>query len=189
MVDKLSENWQAQDHFLVQCILGELVNQVTNCELVKDSNIDEMEDYPFFTFRWIDPGEETTGDWLGLHRQFTCTMQVDAHAASDKDAMNLSQRLYEALHEVPYRRFFKQAHIVPQHVGNAANRTTFQGINYDNDYGFDCSFYVTSGFLFERKDLNFTFQDQTIETVKADESVLGTNTKDAIFADKNKEEN
>ena len=189
MVDKLPENWQAQDHFLVQCILGELVNQVTSCELVKDSNIDEREDYPFFTFRWIDPGEETTGDWLESHRQFTCTMQVDAHAASDKDAMNLSQRLYEALHEVPYRRFFKQAYIVPQHVGNATNRTTFQGINYDNDYGFDCSFYVNGGFLFKRKDLNFTFQNQTIETVKADESVTGSNYHDTINVSKNKEEN
>ena len=78
---------------------------------------------------------------------------------------------------------------MPQTVGNASNRTTVQGINYDTDYGFDCPFYCTGGFLFERKALYFTFQDQTIETVKADESVLGTNAKDAIFADKNKEEN
>ena len=53
MVDRLPK---LQDHFLVQYILGKLVNQVTNCELVKDSNIDEMEDYPFFTFRWIEIG-------------------------------------------------------------------------------------------------------------------------------------
>lgn len=189
MVDKVQDNWSAQDHFLVQCILGELVNQVANCELVKDSSIDEREDYPFFTFHWIDPGKETTGDWLGLHRQFTCTMQIDAHSNSDKEAMNLAQRLYEALHEVPYRRFFKQAYIVPQTVGNAANRTIFQGINYDNDYGFDCSFYVTGGFLFNKKDLNFTFQDQTIETVKANESVLGANFKNTVIANKNEEEN
>ncbi|WP_046814066.1 phage neck terminator protein [Lactobacillus helveticus] len=186
MVDKLPA--KLQDHFLVQYILGKLVNQVTNCELVTDSNLDEMENYPFFTFHWIDLGEETTSDWLGQHRQFTCTMQVDAHATSDIEAINLAQRLYEALHEAPYRRFFKQAYIVPQTVSNTANRTTLQGVNYDNDYGFDCSFYVTGGFLFEEKDLNFTFQDQTIETVKADESVLGTNFKDAIFADKNNKE-
>lgn len=189
LVDKLSENWSAHDHFLVQCILGELVKQVANCELVKDSNVDEMEYYPFFTFNWIDPGEETTVDWLGKHRQYKCTMQIDAHSNSDKEAMILAQRLYDALHEVPYRRFFKQAYIVPQNIGNAANRTTFQGINYDNDYGFDCSFYVNGGFQFKRKDLNFTFQDQTIETVKADESVIGSNYHDTINVSKNKEEN
>ena len=177
------------DHFLVQYILGKLVNQVTGCELVEDANIDEMEDYPFFTFKWIDFDQEPNADWLGKHRQYICTMQIDCHSNSSVQAMNLARKLFEALHEVPYRRFFKQAYIVPQTVGNASNRTTLQGINYDNDYGFDCTFYVTGGFLFERKDLNFTFQDQTIETVKADESVLGTNAKDAIFADKNKEEN
>ena len=177
------------DHFLVQYFLGKLVNQVTGCELVEDANIDEMEDYPFFTFKWIDFCQEPNADWLGKHRQYICTMQIDCHSNSSVQAMNLARKLFEALHEVPYRRFFKQAYIVPQTVGNASNRTTLQGINYDNDYGFDCTFYVTGGFLFERKDLNFTFQDQTIETVKADESVLGTNAKDAIFADKNKEEN
>lgn len=187
MADKLPA--ELQDHFLVQYILGKLVNQVTNCELVKNSNIDEMEDYPFFTFNWIDLGKETTGDWLGQHRQFNCTMQIDAHATSDTEAMNLSQRLYEALHEVPYRRFFKQAYIVPQSVGNTANRTTLQGANYDNDYGFDCTFCVTGGFLFEEKDLNFVPQDSVIESVKADENVLGTNSEDAILANKNKEEN
>lgn len=177
-----------QDHFLVQYILGKLVNQVTNCELVKDSTIDEMEDYPFFTFRWIDPGEETTGDWLGEHRQFTCTMQIDAHATSDSEAMNLAQRLYEALHEVPYRRFFKQAYIVPQTVGNSANRTTLQGINYDNDYGFDCSFYVTGGFLFEEKDLNFVPRDPVIESVKANGSVAGSHVGGAFSVSKNDKE-
>ena len=180
---------ELRDNFLVQYILGKLVNQVTNCELVQDSSIDDMEDYPFFTFRWIDPGTDTTADWLGTHRQYTCTMQIDAHASSEPQAIDLSRRLYEALHERPYRRFFSQAYITPSVIGNAGNRTSLQGINYDNDYGFDCNFYVTGGFVFKEEDLNFTFQDQTIETVKADESVLGTNVKDAIFADKNKEEN
>lgn len=187
MVDRLPA--KLQDHFLVQYILGELVNQVTNCELVKDSNIDEMEDYPFFTFHWIDPGIETTGDWLGKHRQYKCTMQIDAHAASDLQAMNLAQRLYEALHEAPYRRFFSQCHILPDQIGNAGNRTALQGINYDNDYGFDCSFYVTSGYEFKEQDLDFTVSDETIESVKASESVTGSNINDAINVSKNKEEN
>lgn len=186
MVDKLPA--KLQDHFLVQYILGKLVNQVTNCELVKDTNIDEIEDYPFFTFHWIDLSTETTGDWLGKHRQYKCTMQIDSHAASDTQAMVLSQQLYEALHEVPYRRFFSQCHILPDQIGNTGNRTVFQTTNYDNDYGFDCSFYITGGYEFKEEDLDFTVSDETIESVKASESVNGSKTNDAINVFKNKEE-
>lgn len=187
MVDRLPA--KLRDHFLVQYILGKLVNQVTNCEFIKDDNADEMDDYPFFTFHWIDPGQETTGDWLGKHRQYKCTLQIDAHATSDLQAMNLAQRLYEALHKVPYRRFFSQCHILPDRIGNAGNRTVLRGINYDNDYGFDCSFYVTSGYEFQEKDLDFTVSNETIETIKAEESVTGSNSHDAINVSKNKEEN
>ena len=160
---------ELRDHFLVQYILGKLVNQVTGCELVKDSSVDEMDEYPFFTFRWIDPGEETTADWLGPHRQYTCSMQIDAHASSDLQAMDLAQRLYEALHERPYRRFFSQACIMPSTIGNAGNRTVLRGINYDNDYGFEV-------------------EDYTIESIRAKESVIGSNSDGAISVSKNNKE-
>lgn len=179
---------ELRDHFLVQYILGKLVNQVTGCELVKDSSVDEMDEYPFFTFRWIDPGEETTADWLGPHRQYTCSMQIDAHASSDLQAMDLAQRLYEALHERPYRRFFSQACIMPSTIGNAGNRTVLRGINYDNDYGFDCTFYVTGGFTFQESDLNFEVEDYTIESIRAKESVIGSNSDGAISVSKNNKE-
>lgn len=176
------------DHFLVQYILGKLVNQVTGCELVEDASIDEMEDYPFFTFKWIDFDQEPNADWLGKHRQYICTMQIDCHSNSSVQAMNLARKLYEALHEVPYRRFFKQAYILPQTIGNTGNRTTLQGINYDQDYGFDCSFAVTGGFEFLEKDLNFNVEDYAIESIKGTSSVVGSDTDNAFNVSKNKEE-
>ena len=49
MADKLPE---LKDQFLVQYILGEIVNQVCNCEMIEQNSIDEMEDYPFVTINW-----------------------------------------------------------------------------------------------------------------------------------------
>lgn len=159
------------DHFLVQYILGKLVNQVTGCELVEDANIDEMEDYPFFTFKWIDFDQEPNADWLGKHRQYICTMQIDCHSNSSVQAMSLARKLFEALHEVPYRRFFKQAYIVPQSIGNTGDRTTLQGINYDHDFGFDCSFTVTGGFEFLEKTSTLMSRITQLNQLKAHQAL------------------
>ena len=53
---------ELRDHYLVQYILGKIVNHVCNCELVEQNNIDEMEDYPFATFNWITLSNPTTSD-------------------------------------------------------------------------------------------------------------------------------
>lgn len=176
------------DHWLVQYILGVIVNQALNCEFVEEANIEDMEDYPFVTFKWIDPGRETTGDWLGKHRQYTCTMQIDIRSNNKKQAMELAKQLYEVLHEVPYRRAFKQTYILPHAIGSAGNRTTLEGINYEYDYGFDCAFYVTGGMEFEEKDLKFDFREDTIESIKADGSVGDSNVSSAINVSKNNKE-
>ncbi|MCO6514944.1 MAG: hypothetical protein J6586_00185 [Snodgrassella sp.] len=162
-MDKLPE---LKDHFLIQFILGKLVNYLCRCELVERNSIEEMSEYPFVTFNWITPVAPTTSDWLKDHPQYVCTMQIDVHATTTTEAMDLSLKLFNALHESNFVRSFHQAQIVPQRITNTSNRTALSGINYDNDYGFDCSFLINSGFVFKESDLRFDYIDTTIESVK-----------------------
>lgn len=161
---------ELKDHYLIQYILSKLVNYVCNCELVEQNNIDDMEDYPFFTFNWITLNAPTTSDWLRDHPQYVCTLQIDAHATTEVEALELSTKLFNALHESNYIRSFTQAQIVPQKLTNTSNRTVLSGINYDNDFGFDCSFLINGGFTFQEKDLQFDYQDSQIETITAAEN-------------------
>ena len=173
------------DHFLVQYILGKLVNQVTGCELVEDANIDEMEEYPYVTFTWIEPEKETTTDWLGEQRQYVCHLQIDVHATKPLEAQELAERIFVALHEDAFRRLFKQANIVPQEITNTSNRTTMIGINYDQDYGFDCSFLVNRGQEFKEKDLDWSVDQETITSITANNLL----TQKGVNAFKKEEEN
>lgn len=158
---------ELRDHYLVQYILGKIVNHVCNCELVEQNNIEEMEDYPFVTFNWITLNNPTTSDWLKDHPQYVCTMQIDVHATTSIESLELSSKLYSALHESPCIRAFKQAQIVPHKITNTSNRTALSGINYDNDYGFDCSFLVNGNFTYQEKDLQFDFSETEIKSISA----------------------
>lgn len=161
-VDNLPE---LKNHYLIQFILGKIVNYVCNCEMVAQNQIDDMEDYPFVTFNWITLETPTTSDWLGKHQQYKCTLQVDVHASSEIEALELSNELFNALHEDRFVRSFTQAQIVPQKVTNTSNRTALSGINYDNDFGFDCSFLVNGNLVFTQDELKFDYFDTNIEKI------------------------
>lgn len=166
---------ELKDHYLIQFILGKLVNYICNCELVNQNNIEGMEDYPFFTFNWITLNAPTTTDWLRDHPQYVCTLQIDAHATNEVEALELATKLFNALHQSNYIRSFIQTQIVPQNITNTSNRTVLSGINYDNDFGFDCSFLVNGGNVFQERDLQFNFEDTDIESIKAASKVKVTN--------------
>lgn len=166
---------ELRNHYLVQYILGKLVNYVCQCELVEQNTIDEMEDYPFVTFNWLTLNAPTTSDWLKDHPQYVCTMQIDVHAKRSIEALELADKLFQALHRSAYRRSFMQAQIVPQKITNTSNRTALSGINYDNDFGFDCSFLVNGNFTYQEKDLQFDYSDINIESVKAAGNISVTN--------------
>lgn len=179
---------ELKDQFLIQYILGELVNKVLKCEMVEQDSIEEMEDYPFVTFNWINFDNPTTVDWLGEHKQYICTMQVDVHANKSYQAASLAQTLYNALHEDVYRRFFKQANILPINITNTSNRTALSGINYDNDFGFDCSFSIIGGYVYQSSDLNFDVVDSAIESVRAKPNIIGSKINDDINVSKDDKE-
>lgn len=163
-----------RDNYLVQYILGKVVNHVCNCELVNQANIDEMEDYPFSTFTWIDFNRQTTTDWL---KQYTCVLQLDIYDSDPDRALMLSQDMYDALHKDAYRRWFKQANVVPISTTQTSNRTVLKGTNYSNRYGFDCSFLVNSGQTFDEKDLKFEYSDIDIRSVNGVGSIAESDLK------------
>lgn len=161
---------ELKDHFLVQFILGNLVEQVCGCEFVPSQSIDEIDSYPFVSFNWITLGTDTTSDWLKGHPQYICTMQIDIHATSNEEASSLATKLYSALKERSYRELFTQAHIVPQDISNTSNRTVLMNENIDHDFGFDVTFLVTGGFVYELDELNFVTSNEVIESLKLNEN-------------------
>jgi len=172
------------DQHLLGYILGNLVKQVCNCDLILQNQASNLDKYPYVTFNFITPEIDETSDWLGKGRHYTTIIQIDAHSNNFYEANDLSQKLHEALNDTGYRRFFKQAGIVPQQISNTSNRTALSGINYDNDFGFDCSFLVTGGISFQKQDLNFTYSPPgNIEEVNITNKVRG---KDSLIKNRRK---
>ncbi|RVU70164.1 hypothetical protein EJK17_09025 [Lactobacillus xujianguonis] len=153
------------DHFLVQSILGKVIEDLTGRPLVNMANTDEMPDYPYFSFNWIDLGKDTTTDWLGVNEQYVSTMQIDVHDSDPDRAQQLSRKLYRALRSVNYQRVFNQAQIVPQNITNTSNRTVILGSYYDYRYGFDCSFLINGGQEYDFSKLKFDYSTTDIKTV------------------------
>ena len=91
---------------LIAFILGNVVEQACGCEFILQNTVDEMTQYPFITFQIISPENDSTSDWLEDDRQFTVDFQIDAHAGDFYTANDIAMKLYEALHDYGYRRFF-----------------------------------------------------------------------------------
>lgn len=149
---------------LIAFILSNVVEQACDCELILQNTVDEMTQYPFITFQVISPENDSTSDWLEDDRQFTVDFQIDAHAGDFYTANDKAMKLYEALHDYGYRRFFRQANIVVTSTTQTSNRTVLEGINYDYDVGFDCSFLVTGLRDYKDTDLNFSYEKFNIKT-------------------------
>lgn len=163
-------NLELHDHFLLAYILEQVVKQACKCPLIKQNTIEMQKDYPFATYQFVNLEHQTTGDWLGKGRQYKTLVQLDIHDSQPFKALELCQSLHEALQAPGYRRFFKQAGMLPEDISDTSDRTALAGVNYDNDFGFDCSFLVNSGGIsFKVSDLSFVLdQDIEIKTVHSD---------------------
>ena len=117
------------------------------------------------TYNIVVPETETTGDWLEDERQYTSVVQLDVHSIRQIEAMTLSQRLYEALHDTGYIRFFKQVNILPTQITNTSNRTVLTAENYDQDFGFDCSFLINGTKKYDTSGLQLEYQQYDIRSV------------------------
>lgn len=165
-------------------ILQEVSKQAINCKVVPANRTPPIEKYPVVTYNIVIPETETTGDWLGEERQYTAVVQLDIHSTRQIEAMTLSQRLYEALHDTGYIRFFKQVNILPQQITNVSNRTVLTAENYDQDFGFDCSFLITGTKKYDTSQLDFEYSKTDILSVHGVDNIEGT-TFDTSKSDKN----
>ena len=148
-------------------ILQEVSKQAINCTVVPVNRTPPIEKYPVVTYNIVVPETETTGDWLEDERQYTSVVQLDVHSTRQLEAMTLSQRLYEALHDTGYIRFFKQVNILPQQITNVSNRTVLTAENYDQDFGFDCSFLINGTKKYDTSGLQLEYQQYDIRSVHA----------------------
>lgn len=165
-------------------ILQEVSKQTINCKVYPANRTANMGEYPFVSYNIVVPETETTGDWLGEERQYTSVVQLDVHSTRQIEAMTLSQRLYEALHDTGYIRFFKQVNILPTQITNTSNRTVLTTENYDQDFGFDCSFLITGTKKYDTSQLDFEYSKTDILSVHGVDNIEGT-TFDTSKSDKN----
>ena len=165
-------------------ILQEVSKQAINCTVVPANRTPPIEKYPVVTYNIVVPETETTGDWLEDGRQYTSVVQLDVHSTRQLEAMTLSQSLCEALHDTGYIRFFKQVNILPQQITNVSNRTVLTAENYDQDFGFDCSFLINETKKYDTSQLDFEYSKTDILSVHGVDNIEGT-TFDTSKSDKN----
>lgn len=165
-------------------ILQEVSKQAINCTVVPANRTPPIEKYPVVTYNIVIPETETTGDWLEDERQYTSVVQLDIHSTRQIEAMTLAQSLYEALHDTGYIRFFKQVNILPTQITNTSNRTVLTAENYDQDFGFDCSFLITGTKKYDTSQLDFEYSKTDILSVHGVDNIEGT-TFDTSKSDKN----
>lgn len=165
-------------------ILQEVSKQAINCTVVPANRTPPIEKYPVVTYNIVIPETETTGDWLEDERQYTSVVQLDIHSTRQIEAMTLSQSLCEALHDTGYIRFFKQVNILPQQITNVSNRTVLTAENYDQDFGFDCSFLINGTKKYDTSQLDFEYSKTDILSVHGVDLLEG-DTFDASKTDKN----
>lgn len=165
---------ELKGQFLVAYILGKLVEQVCGCELLLQQSIASLPPYPYVTYTIITPDNGTTSDWLGENHQYTMRMQIDVHSGKPFEANDLCQKLNASLHDDSYRRWFKQGNVLPQSITNSSNRTVLQGINYDNDLGFDCIFVINGTHVYQPSDFDFTYTSVAIDHIDSSKQTTVT---------------
>ena len=167
-------------------ILQQVVKQSLGCDLYYQNTVDDRSDYPFVTYNFIMPEQDTTGDWLGQGRQYETHLQIDCHATSTLESMNMADTLFTALHEIQYQAYFEQAGIEPEQIENTSDRTVIAGSFYDYRFGFDCSFLVCNGGrVYKPEELDFT---PTPDTDIRHVQIKDTGGQSDVSADKKEKE-
>lgn len=165
-----------KDHYLVIYILIQVVNQLLHCNVYPQFNAGLRDKYPFVTYSWIDAGSNTTMDDMG---EMEVTLQIDVQATDQYQALEMITSLHKALKwSYGYRRYFKQAHIIPHSVSGTNAKPSYGYGDVINDYWFECSFSLYDlGTIYKPEDLNFVFNESIIESIKAMNTMNGTSIK------------
>lgn len=156
-----------KNNYLVVYTLIQVVNQMFHCGVYPQMNAGLRGDYPFVTYNWVDAGSDTTLDDTDV---METVLQIDVQSTDPSVSPDMANELRRALaHSYGYRRFFKQAHVVPHNVQGVTPRNFYNGAQqavYRD--GFDCSFSIyRAGTVYKPDDLSFEFNETTIESIKA----------------------
>lgn len=158
------------DQRLLIYILGQAIKRLCGCPLIFESQVENQEAYPFFTYTFISSEKDKTFDWLEKNTPYETVISITAHTNNPLDANDLVMKLREGLNLSRYRSFFLQADIIPQSQTNSSNRTAMQVPGfYDYRFGFDATFLILRGNAKDISKLNFDGEDLTIESVSTKE--------------------
>ncbi|MBI1706559.1 hypothetical protein HYQ53_1777 [Lactobacillus crispatus] len=161
------------DNYLVIYQLIQVVNQKYHCGVYPQMNAGLRSNYPFITYDWVDPGSDVTLDETDV---MEVRLQIDVQATDMYEALNTANDLRKTLaHSYGYRGFFKQAHVIPHNVSGTSSRNFYNGTQLPvYRFGFDCSFSIyRAGTIYKPEDLNFEFNETTIESIKAMNQMTG----------------
>ena len=163
-------------HYLIIYILIQVVDQLFHCSVYPQYNAGLRDKYPFVTYSWIDAGSNTTMDDMG---EMETTLQIDVQAKDQFEALRMITSLHKALKwSDGYRRYFKQANIIPHSVTGTNAKPSYGYGDVINDYFFECSFSLYDPeTIYKPEDLNFEFNESTIESIKALNMMRGTFTE------------
>lgn len=164
---------ELRDQYLLAYILGQLVSQLFDCDLILQDQVDDRPSYPFVTFNFISFENDETSDWIEEGRIYNTEIQLDCHARDFYGANSMASKLFESLRGPIYRNYFEQADIVLRRAYGVSNRTVLEGTNYDYDVGFDAQFAIRSK-LWTEDQLVFIPQSSIgIETLSVGDSNSG----------------
>lgn len=161
------------DNYLVIYQLIQVVSQKYHCGVYPQINAGLRSNYPLITYEWVDPGSDVTRDETDV---MEVRLQIDVQSTDMYEALNMANDLRRTLaHSYGYRRFFKQAHVIPHDVNKSGSRNFYSGTQQAiYRYGFDCSFSIyQAGTIYKPENLNFVFNESTIESIKAMSSING----------------
>lgn len=161
-----------QNQYLIIFILIKVVNELLHCGVYPQYNSGLRSKYPFITYSFIDPEHDTTFDATDT---MTVGLQIGVQALDEYTALNMIHRLRRALRfSSGYRRFFTQAHIIPQGNFQMNNQDFYGYQNAIYSHSFDCSFCLYQiDTTYKPEDLNFDFNEETIESIKALNTMMG----------------
>lgn len=163
MANQLPQALSGQE--LLIYILEKVVLKVGNCHLVRQKLVDKQPKYPFVTFNWITLQHNETTDYLAENEYYSVVIQLDIHDSDYLSALSLAKKLYNGLRRDKYKLCFRQANMAFTTSTDIEDRTTAPEVNYDYDFGFDCTFTINGSKEFNLSELNFDFEETEITSV------------------------
>lgn len=161
-MDKITE---LKGNELLIYILEKAINHACDCPMVYAKRIDTQHKYPFITYNWILLRKDLTVDMMTDNAPYMAQIQLDSHSGNVLNSLELINKLYACLKSSAGRRTFEQANIAFTTSTDIEDRTTAPEVNYDYDFGFDCTFTINGIKNYNLDELKFDYEETEITSV------------------------